>query len=431
MSNQSPIDIQTITDELIKTKTLDNVGGVEYLYELIDEVISIANFNHYLNIVKNHATLRKMLLKMDEIIDRYSKEKIDDISDFVANAQKEITDISKERRIEAFIDKDQLIDKIRQDIEETSKSTRNSELTGVDTGYYKLNKCTNGLQKGDMIVVAARPSVGKTAFALNLAYNAAIKSKITVALFSLEMSALLVGKRLVASVSNVPLDRINSGYVSDRQKIALENAYQTISNANLFIDETSNESLLNIMAKARKLKNEDPNLGLIVIDYLGLISTPSKKNESRQDQVRVISASLKQLARELNVPVVVLCQLSRKVEDREGHVPLLSDLRESGAIEQDADIVLLMWRKDYQKEGKIGNKKAKNLNPQEQAESKEILEQKHIENEHGKDVSLVNINIAKNRNGKTDSMRLFFFKNVGRFDNPTEEFERLASEYDE
>lgn len=427
---QHPVDIQTLTDELIRNKTIDNVGGAEYLQELTDTVISISNFDYYLNIVRNHSILRSLLLKMDSTIRKYNSEKIDDISQFVAGVQDEITRIAEKRRIAAFIDNEQLIDRVKNDIDTHSSSTRNNEVTGIDTGYYRLNKATNGFQKGDMIVIAARPSVGKTALAMNILYNASVKSKVPVAFFSLEMSSVQVGKRLVASVSNVPLDKINTGFISNRDKIALENAYQTIQSTEMFIDDTSNEFLLNIIAKARKLKNQKPDLGLIVIDYLGLISTPSKKNEPRHEQVRIISAQLKQLARELNIPVVVLCQLNRKAEEREG-IPMLSDLKESGAIEQDADIVILMYRKDYQQEAKNAAKKAKDLKSNEQKDAKEILEQKHIESTQGKDVSLVNINIAKNRNGKTDLFRLFFFKNVGRFDNPTEEFERLASTYEE
>ena len=291
-----------------------------------------------------------------------------------------------------------------------------------------INKITQGFHAGDMIVVAARPSVGKTALALNFAYRAANRTNKPVAIFSLEMPAEQLITRLIGTESSVSLSKITTGNLLgvDRAKVA--NAIYKIGNLPIYIDDSPNGKLMDIIAKSRKLQANNPDLGLIIIDYLGLVSSgSSSRNDSRQEEVRKASLALKALARELEVPVIVVSQLSRSVEQRgENKRPILSDLRDSGSIEQDADVVMLLYREDYYKDSKnpngSGEKKLKNLTGSERFEMvKEQKERITGESMVG-DVSFVEVNIAKNRNGQTGKSYLFFYKSFGRFDEPSEEW---------
>jgi len=303
-------------------------------------------------------------------------------------------------------------------------------VTGITTGYTRLNQLTHGFQRGDMIILAARPSVGKTALAINLAFNASRKTDRAVAIFSLEMPAGALVKRLVATVACVNLDQISTGHLSNKDKVAIAQALKEVGDTKMYIDDTPGIKLFDIIAKSRKLKSANPDLGLIVIDYIGLITTGNKRVESRQVEVSEISRELKELARELLVPVLVVCQLSREVDKREGKRPMLSDLRESGSIEQDADQVFLMFRKDYYEQMGQQVGAARRKSPEEEKREAEAKEaQRKLDESIGvKDASLVELMIAKNRNGKTGVVPLLFFKGYGRFDNPTAEYEtRLAA----
>ena len=257
-----------------------------------------------------------------------------------------------------------------------------------------------------MIILAARPSVGKTAFALNLCLNATLKTKKSVGIFSLEMPAEMLMMRLVANRSTVELGKIQTGKISQRDYVAIDKALSEIASTKLYIDDSPNIKLMDILSKARKLKMEHPDLALIMIDYIGLITTGNKKVESRQVEVSEISRQLKALARELEIPILVLCQFSRNVEKekKDGRKPVISDLRESGSIEQDADVIMLLSRPDYQ------NKDSSNM----KALTKDINEP--VINENGETISQVTVTVGKNRNGPIGDVKLIFTKTIGRFD---------------
>ncbi len=425
-----PIDVQTVTEELINSKELDSVGGTDYLLELSQSAISLSNLEFYIKIIKDQAVIRNLLLTIREIDTEYQSEEIEDISDFVTQAEIKIKKVTEKRRISNFIASDELADRVRESINLQSKQASEDGVTGVNTGYTALNQFTHGFQKDNLIIMAARPGVGKTALALNIAFNASLKSNIPVAIFSLEMSADSLAKRLVANRACVDLDHITTGWLNKSERIAIEEAINTISRSTIFIDDTPGIKLYDIIAKSRKLKATQGDLGLIIVDYIGLITSSGKKFESRQQEVSEISRNLKDLARELKVPVVAVSQLSREVEKRENKKPQLSDLRESGSIEQDADLVLLLYRQDYYENigAKVVNKRPDKYGASESAEGKSKEEQKRaLEALMPGDASTVEVIIAKNRNGKTGRVALHFFKSYGRFDNPTKEYEEALA----
>ncbi|MBO4856206.1 MAG: DnaB-like helicase C-terminal domain-containing protein, partial [Bacilli bacterium] len=283
---------------------------------------------------------------------------------------------------------------------------------------------------------AARPAVGKTALALNFAYRAATRAKTPVAIFSLEMSSELLVRRLIASESLIPLKNLSTGKLSGEQRLKLNDAVKRVGGAPIYIDDTPGNKLMDIIAKSRKLQAKEPDLGLIVVDYLGLVETSGNKGDSRQEEVRKISLALKQLAMELKVPVLALSQLSRDVE-KQNRKPQLSDLRDSGSIEQDADVVMLLHREDYGKESKqnkVGNKKLNDLTPDERKKLSYGQQQQMLAESMSGDASYVDVIIAKNRNGQTDNVPLFFYKSYGRFDTPPKEWQeqmRALAQMDE
>ncbi len=429
-ARRTPVDVQTVTDELINLKELDNIGGVPYLLSLSDSVISLSNIEYYIKIIKDQAVLRNLLLTMNEITTKYETEEIDDPSDFVAIAEAQIAKVAENRRISSFLSTKEITKRVEEEMRTQAKASEDG-VTGLTTGYTRLNQLTHGFQRGDMVILAARPSVGKTALAINLAFNASRKTDRTVAIFSLEMPAGALVKRLVATVSCVNLDQISTGHMSNKDKAAIAQALKEVGDTKLYIDDTPGIKLFDIIAKSRKLKSANPDLGLIVIDYIGLITTGNKRIESRQIEVSEISRELKELARELLVPILVICQLSREVDKREGKRPMLSDLRESGSIEQDADQVFLMYRKDYYEQmgQQVGGGVRRKSPEEEKREAEQREAQRKLDESTGvKDASLVELMVAKNRNGKTGVVPLLFFKGYGRFDNPTAEYEsRLAA----
>jgi replicative DNA helicase len=310
-------------------------------------------------------------------------------------------------------------------IAEQLKSS-NDNITGLTTGFDNLDKITQGFQKGEMIIVAARPSVGKTALAMNFAYRAALKKNVPVAIFSLEMSAELLIKRLLAADSNVSLTKINSGDLNALERNKISHSVKNLGAAPIYIDDSPGIHLMNIIAKSRQLQAKHPDLGLIIVDYLGLVTTgnsSSKGNNSRQEEVRKISLALKALARDLKVPVIVVSQLSRDVEKRDTKKPMMSDLRDSGSIEQDADVVMLLYREDYYKSTKKENGDKKKAKDMTKGERFELIKQTLGDAANLGDASYVEVNVAKNRNGQTGPISLFFYKSFGRFDQPSQEFE--------
>lgn len=425
-----PIDVQTVTEELINSKELDVIGGTEYLLELTQSAISLSNLEFYIKIIKDQAVIRNLLLTIREIDNEYQTEEVADISDFVTQAELKIKKVTEKRRISNFIASDELADRVRESINLQSKQISEDGVTGVNTGYTGLNQYTHGFQKDNLIIMAARPGVGKTALALNIAFNASLKSNIPVAIFSLEMSADSLAKRLVANRACVDLDHITTGYLTKTDRIAIEEAINVISRSTIFIDDTPGIKLYDIVSKARKLKATQGDLGMVIVDYIGLITSGSKKFESRQQEVSDISRSLKDLARELKVPVIAISQLSREVEKRENKRPQLSDLRESGSIEQDADLVLLLYRQDYYENigAKAVDKRPSKFSSNEPSDGKSKDEQRReLDASLPGDASTVEVIIAKNRNGKTGKIPLHFFKSYGRFDNPSKEFEEALA----
>ena len=414
-----PVDIQTVLEELGLMKENINAGGIDYLKELLDSVISLSNLDFYLVILQDNKVLRDYLSTIDTIRQNYETEEIDEITQFLSRSETALRKVAELRRIEKF--KTAL--EISQRVEAEMKvSQRADGLTGVDVGYKKLNDYTHGLQKGEMTIIAARPSVGKTAFALNIAYNAVKLNPISVAVFSLEMPSEQLVRRLIATDATVSLDNIQTGsrFLTAAQKATVGQSIKNIGNTKLFIDDTPGIKLIDILAKSRQLKAAHDDLGLIVIDYIGLITTGEKRIESRQVEVSNISRALKELARDLKLPILVISQLSRQVDSRDDKRPYLSDLRESGAIEQDADLVFLMYRPGYYKN--LGF--SKNVGQDEKKRFKEEREKvEALTKEIGEYAELVEVIIAKNRNGKTGIVPLLFFKNFGRFDNPSEDYE--------
>jgi replicative DNA helicase len=370
-------------------------------------------------ILQDNKVLRDYLSTIDTIRQNYESEEIDEITQFLSRSETALRKVAELRRIEKF--KTAL--EISQRVEAELKIYQRADgLTGVDVGYKKLNDYTHGLQKGEMTIIAARPSVGKTAFALNLAYNAVKLNPISVAIFSLEMPSEQLVRRLIATDATVSLDNIQTGtrFLTAAQKATVGQSIKNIGNSKLFIDDTPGIKLIDILAKSRQLKAAHDDLGLIVVDYIGLITTGEKRIESRQVEVSNISRALKELARDLKLPVLVISQLSRQVDSRDDKRPYLSDLRESGAIEQDADLVFLMYRPGYYKN--LGF--SKNVSQDEKKRFKEEREKvEALTKEIGEYAELVEVIVAKNRNGKTGIVPLLFFKNFGRFDNPSEDYE--------
>ena len=416
---KDPVDIQTVIDELILMNEVNNIGGTQYLYELLDTVISLSNLEYYIQMLQDHKLLRDFLVTIKDIQGKYEEEEIDEINQFLMRSEMDIKKVTEQRRIERF----KTAEEISRTVEAEMNILRKQDgLTGIDIGYKKLNDFTHGLQKGEVTIIAARPSVGKTAFALNVAYNAARNNPISVGIFSLEMPSEQLIRRLIATDATVGLDHIQTGnkYLTATQRATVGQSIKNIGNTKLFIDDTPGIKLLDIIAKSQQLKAAHDDLGLIVVDYIGLITTGEKRIESRQVEVSNISRQLKELARDLKLPVLVISQLSREVDKRDDKRPYLSDLRESGSIEQDADLVFLMYRPGYYKTLGFG----KNVSQDDKKRLKEEREKEAaLTKELGDNAELVEVIVAKNRNGKTGTVPLLFFKNFGRFDNPSQDYE--------
>ncbi|HHW01398.1 MAG TPA: replicative DNA helicase [Thermoanaerobacterales bacterium] len=377
--NREPVDLITVSEALRSKKLLEQVGGITYLTTLTEIVPTAANIAHYCSIVEEKALLRKLISTSSQIMSMAydSKENAEQVLD---EAERMIFEIVQKRRVENFYHiKDILLDTF-----ERIEQLYNSEggITGVPTGFPDLDEMTSGLQPSDLILIAARPSMGKTSFALNIAANAAIRYKVPVAIFSLEMSKEQLVQRLLCAESNVDSHRLRTGKLEEDDWPRLARAMGPLSQAPIYIDDTPGITSLELRAKARRLKAEK-GLGLIMIDYLQLMSGKGN-SENRQQEISDISRSLKALARELSVPVVALSQLSRAPEIRSDHRPILSDLRESGSQEQDSDVVAFLYRDDY-------------YNPD--TEKKNIAE----------------VIIAKQRNGPTGVVELVWLSKFTKF----------------
>ncbi len=337
-----PVDLITLQNRLKEKDLPPEISSMEYIRDLLSSVYTSVNVKYYANIVSDKAMMRRMIKTTEEIANTCYQDK-DPTQDILEMTEKKIFDLLQRRQTSEFVPIQQVVLNAVNNIEKASKNKGN--VTGLPTGFVDLDYKTSGFQPSDLILLAARPSMGKTAFALNIAQHMAFKEGKTVAIFSLEMSKEQLVNRLLAMESRVDSQALRTGKLRDEDWTKLVEGADIIGKSNLIIDDTPGISVSELRSKCRKYKLEY-DLGIIFIDYLQLMSG-SGRSDSRQQEISDISRSLKAVARELNVPVVALSQLSRAVEQRPDHRPMLSDLRESGAIEQDADVVMFIYRDDY------------------------------------------------------------------------------------
>ncbi|KGK86813.1 DNA helicase [Clostridium sp. HMP27] len=336
------VDLITLTEHLQSKERLEDAGGITYISQVCTSVISTANLQSYIKIVKDKSTLRKLIRASTDIIEQ-SYNKQDDVASVVDIAEKKIFDIGSNRDTSEFEAMNTVLERGFLEIERLFNNK--GGVTGVPSGFPELDSKTSGFQRGDMVLIAARPSMGKTTFALNLAEYAALREGKSVAVFSLEMSKEQLAYKLLCSQANVDMLKLRTGNLEDKDWESIAKASGPLSTARIFIDDTAGISVMEMRSKCRKLKIEH-GIDLILIDYLQLMSG-SRGNESRQQEVSEISRSIKALAKEMQCPVIALSQLSRAPEQRTDHRPMLSDLRESGSIEQDADLVMFLYRDEY------------------------------------------------------------------------------------
>ena len=388
-NRSEPIDIITLKDELESMNKFEQVGGFEYLANLPEKVPTTANVQKYIKIVEEKSILRNLIKTANEIIE-LGYDPTEDVEDIMDGAERKIFDIMQSKNQKGYTPiKDALIESVMT-LEQLYN--RKQSITGISTGFIQLDYKTAGLHGSELILIAARPAMGKTAFALNLATNAALRSNVPVAIFSLEMSKDQLVTRILASEAMVDSNKIRTGKLDEDDWEKIANAIGPLSESEIYIDDTPGISVMEIRTKCRKLKMEK-NIGLVVIDYLQLIQGSNKRSSgSREQEIAEISRSLKIMAKELNVPVIALSQLSRAVEQRPDHRPMLSDLRESGSIEQDADIVMFLYRDDYY------NK---------ESEKKDIAE----------------VIIAKQRSGTIGPVELLWMGNYTKFVNLEKRFD--------
>ena len=345
-AKSEPIDIITVKAELIENGNFERIGGLEYLASLPEKVPTTANVDKYIKIVDEKSMLRNLINSANEMVALGFNE-TEDVDQIMDMAEKKIFDLSQKKNSKGYTQlKDVLVESFAK-LEELYN--QKGRISGISTGFADLDLRTSGLHNSDLIIVAARPAMGKSAFAINIATNVAVQSKKPVAIFNLEMSKDQVGNRILCSEAMVDNNKIRTGQVEDDDWVKLASTLGRLSEAPIYIDDTAGISIMEIRAKCRKLKMER-DIGLVVIDYLQFIQGSGTKNSSREQEISEISRSLKILAKELNIPVIALSQLSRSVEKRDDKRPMLSDLRESGAIEQDADIVIFLYRDDYYNE---------------------------------------------------------------------------------
>ncbi len=344
-NKKQPVDINTLTSELVTKKILDQVGGVEYLNEIIESVATGANIEYYINSVLEKYTLRKMIEVATDIVKNANDPTVD-VSNAVESAEKNILNVAKTRKTTEFRKVQDVLTKVQQDLQKLVEN--HGKVTGLTTGLVDLDRLTEGLHPTQLIILAARPAVGKSAFALNVATNAARSTKKNIAFFSLEMPAEQLIQRMISSVGQINNSKLQTGRMENEDWRRFDEAISQLGNTNIFFHDAGGITASEIKAKCRRLATQGEGLGLVIIDYLQLIDSSNKYSGNRQQEISEISRNLKMLALELEVPVIALSQLSRSVEKREDKKPVLSDLRESGAIEQDADIVAALHAPDIE-----------------------------------------------------------------------------------
>lgn len=398
MTNRKiPIDLTTVTTELKENNLLQEIGGVEYLTELLNIVPTAANIEYYIKLVDDCAMLRRLIDVSTEITTNAYGSSLN-INETLDEAERKILGIVKNKRSTEFRNIKEVLNSTRANLEKLSKNK--GEVTGIPTGWPKIDRVTTGLHENQLIILAARPGVGKTAFALHLATNVAKSAGKSVALFNLEMGAEQLATRMISSLGQIEGHKLASGNLTNDWNRVNE-AISQLENANLFLDDTPGITIGEIRSKCRRLATSETGLDLVIIDYLQLITSSTNYGTNRQQEVSDISRSLKMLAMELKIPVIALAQLSRSVEQRkENKRPLLSDLRESGSIEQDADIVAFLYRDDYYDQKGINS------------------ENREQEDEN---VSKVEFIIAKHRNGAVCTIPLKFKRDTSSFFSVYEE----------
>ncbi len=377
-NRREPTDFLTLSDELERRSVLDDIGGLGYLSSLLNVVPTAVHVEYYGRIVERTATLRRLIDAGTHIVGIGFQDNLD-AADALDSAEQALFTVSQRRQTKDFQSISDVLDKFFDQLDYLQQNR--GEVVGVPTGFSDLDKLTGGLQRSDLLIVAARPSMGKTAFALGMAYGAAVQHGRKVGIFSLEMSAEQLVQRLLATETGVDSHRLRLGNIDDGEWDRISRAFGRLAEAEIYIDDSANASVMDVRSKARRLQAEQ-GLDLIIVDYLQLMS--GRRTDNRVQEISEISRGLKGLARELNIPVVALSQLSRAVETRADHRPMLSDLRESGSIEQDADIVMFIFRDD-----------------------------KYDENSEKKGIA--ELIIAKHRNGPVGSVNLRFFERTARF----------------
>jgi replicative DNA helicase len=382
-----PADVVTVYESIEQSNEVDQTGGLGYLGEIANATPSAANIRRYAEIVRERAILRQLVTVGDEIAGNALNPAGRDVKTLLDDAEQRIFQIAEagNRGNNGFVAIQPLLGEVVERMETLLARDSQSDITGVATGFADLDRMTSGLQPGDMIVVAGRPSMGKTAFALNIAEHVGVELGLPVAIFSLEMSGPQIATRFLSSVARIESSKLRTGRLTDDEWDRMTVALGKLHEAPIHIDETGAINSTDLRARARRLHRQFGKLGLIVIDYLQLMSS-NRDGENRATEISEISRSIKALAKELQVPIIALSQLSRKVEERNDKRPLMSDLRESGAIEQDADIIMMMYREEYYK-------------PDTQ------------------DKGVAEVNIAKHRNGPTDTVRLTFIGEYTKFEN--------------
>lgn len=382
-----PIDLTTLINELEKNNVLAIIGGMEYLSEVVDSIVSTANLSYYMNIIQEKY-LRRRLIEVATKITTNAYEESTDTSEVVDDAEKQIFSVTKERKAGEFKSISEVLRSTQKRLEFLAQN--DSDLTGLTTGFTMIDKITSGLHENELIIIAARPAMGKTAFALNLAVNAALTTPKAVAIFNLEMGAEQLAERMIGATGGINMTKLKTGNLDEFDWRKVNEAMSQLGETNIYIEDAAGITVGEIRAKCRRLATSEKGLALVVIDYLQLIQGGARYAGNRQQEVSEISRSLKQMALELNVPVIALAQLSRSVELREDKRPIMSDLRESGSIEQDADIVSFLYRDDYY------NPEAKKDNLSSSTTVTEFI-------------------IGKHRSGETGTVELIFEKNISSF----------------
>ena len=394
--NGTAIDTVTVSDYLDNHNNLDDIGGVGYITDLVAATPIASNVVYYAKIVQQKSTLRKLISTAQNIASRSYTEQ-DDVEGLVEDAERQIMDVSENRNQAGF---KQIKDVLNQAMAQIDQLYQNDQaITGLPTGFRDLDKITTGLHEDEMIILAARPAVGKTAFALNIAQNVGTKTDKSVAIFSLEMGAEQLVNRMLCSEGSIDANHLRTGHLNEEEWQNLIIAMGSLSKAKIYMDDTPGIRMAEIRAKCRRLAREQGDLGLIIIDYLQLIEGSGQEN--RQQEVSAVSRQLKKLAKELHVPVIALSQLSRGVEQRQDKRPVLSDIRESGSIEQDADIVAFLYRDDYYRD----------------AEGDEDDDDQGGNDDGDDNVGEVEVIIEKNRSGPRGTVKLLFVKSYNKFTN--------------